>query len=553
MQISVRNNIRVRGAPTPLVAEITKALTIDNPEYVERKKKRRPTWGVKPKLELYSREGPDLILPRGYLSELLQLADGKQADISYQYTDARPIDFGEWNPKFALQPDQLPAVEAIIKQNGILVAPAGSGKTVMGMRYVYEKGLPALWLTHTKDLLYQSKEKAEKTMLGVGKVGVIGDGIQDWGDGKLFIATVQTLNSNEKLIETLNSLVGTVVADECHHIVTEMFINVIGRFSAPNMLGVTATPNRKDKLEAYMYRTIGPELYRIDRANLYETGRLIKPEIKFVYTDFNFEQASDRNSINSVDAGGEELDYRALMDALIADEPRATLVANTVLDHKGFAIVISESIRYCHKLKNIILQQAKSRGLPAPRIAVAHGTLQRYGWRVARNEREAIAKVNSGEAKAYKYDCKSRRFLVQIPNYTDIEYQDYQVSPAERKQIISDAATGKLDILIASTIAKEGLDLPNLSVGVLATPQRGDAGAANGIGVEQTIGRIQRPDPNNPDKKAVWIDIVDAKVGVLKSQYYSRRSVYKRLGLQVPNKPKTDRDDIEAFLKGMKF
>ncbi len=79
------------------------------------------------------------------------------------------------------------------------------------------------------------------------------------------------------------------------------------------MLGVTATPERKDGLECYMFNGIGPELHRVERDDLYTSGELIKPKVEFVYTDFDFDSASDRNEIDSVEAGGDDMDYTAVI------------------------------------------------------------------------------------------------------------------------------------------------------------------------------------------------------------------------------------------------
>jgi superfamily II DNA or RNA helicase len=109
----------------------------------------------------------------------------------------------------------------------------------------------------------------------------------------------------------------------------------------------------------------------------------------------------------------------------------------------------------------------------------------------------------------------------------------------------------EIQILFATQLAREGLDMPHLTVGHMVMPKRGDDGSkANGGSVEQEIGRIQRKDPANPDKKAAWYDYVDYNVGVFKQQYQSRRKVYKRLGIALPKKPKTEKDEIESFLAG---
>jgi superfamily II DNA or RNA helicase len=555
--ITVSNNIRIRGANTPLRAAITAALTVDNPVYLERKSKRRPTWGIDKKIMLYVLEGADIIAPRGFQRNLYTILHGLKYGTSniftWQTTVVPPVDFGQWNPRYPLKEDQVPALAALDGENGILVAPAGSGKTVMGMRYVYERQQPAIWLTHTKDLLYQSIKKAEELLLGVGTVGILGDGKQIWGDGKMIVATVQTLGENPKLVEILNPLIGTLVIDECHHFPAPAFVEVAGQFAAANMLGLTATPERKDKLEFYMYRGIGPKVYEIKRSGLYEAGRLIKPEIRFVYTNFAYEQASDRNEINSIDAGGEELDYRALLDALIADEARAKLIAGNILDHAHLpSIVITESVRYCYILKDMVARFAKTRWGQVPRIAVIHGPIQRYAWRAAGTEHAARNMVKAGEAINCRYSDRLRRWEVQVEQYTAQEYKDWQIFNNERKNRMEACRSKKVDILFATQLAREGLDLPHLSIGHMAMPKRGDAvGSKNGAAVEQEIGRIMRPDPANPNKKAIWFDYVDYNVGVFKSQYSSRRSVYKRLDLKLPNKPRSEVENLDKFLGEM--
>jgi len=557
LQATITNNIRIRTRNVRLKALITKPLTIDNPEYLKRKQRGKRTYGIDRKLKIYVIDQGDIIAPRGFESKLIEILKGQGIDpgevITKDQNPGNKADFGNWNSDFKLRGFQSPAVEAITEENGVLVAPAGSGKTIMAMKYVFEKGRSTLWLTHTKDLMYQSRDRARSTLTDVGKIGIIGGGKRKWGDGKLIIATIQTLAENPDLITALDDFIGTVVVDEAHHIPAPMFFDVVGQFSAKNMLGVTATPQRKDKLEDFMYQSVGPKLYSITRDDLYKAGFLIKPTIKFVYTDFSDDPASQRNDLNSVDAGGEDLNYNELMKLLISDKDRAELIAETILaywkKHKKFSLVISESIRYCFKIRDLVAKKARDYQISAPVMEVVHGGISQYSWRVAGTESEAELMVEAGEARRYKYSNRRKRWLVEVPQYSDEEYNDWQVTSKDRRQILEKAENNKLDILFATQLAREGLDYPHLYIGHVVTPKRGDQGGRkDGAAVEQEIGRIQRPDPKNPDKKAYWIDYVDYNVGVFKSQYYSRRKVYKRLGLKVPNKPRSESQQIEKYL-----
>ncbi|MEC3841520.1 DEAD/DEAH box helicase [Bacillus amyloliquefaciens] len=543
LQIFISWNIRIKGASTPLKAAITKALTYENPAYTAAKKRRRRVWGIEPKIELYLYDRGDLICPRGFEKELNDILINHNQDpekvIVRNTQQGREVDFGPWNDSFKVRDYQAPFVESLLKGSGVGIAPAGSGKTIMGMRTIFEYGRSTLWLTHTKDLMYQTAKKAELTLGGVGRIGFFGDGKHEWGDGKLIIATVQTLGANPHLVDALNDFIGMVIIDEAHHFPAIQFIETVGKFKADKLIGVTATPERKDGLHFYLYQGVGPELHRVDRSTLYTHGELIKPDVKFVFTDFDYETASLRNENNSVDAGGEDLDYTDLIRHLIEDEERLELVAKSILDNatNNHSIVITESVRYCYLLKEKIEQLAAS--VSCPTMAVVHGGISRYKWVTKRPPEHLIL-----EEKATKAGIKFK-----VEAYTEDEFKNWQVSSKERKEILEACSKKKIDILFATQLAREGLDMPHLTIGHMVMPKRGDKrGDASGSAVEQEIGRIMRPDLSNPDKQATWFDYVDYKVGVFKDQYYSRRRVYTRLGLKVPKKPRTEQQMIEDFL-----
>lgn len=196
--------------PSPdLVKWCEKNLVLANPEYA--KKQRMHLWtGNTPKtISLYERIGDMLRLPYGTLQDIcgFYIVDG----------DKWTWDFGA--PTFVNYDGEIPLydyqAEAVYEmgfyRNGILQAPAGSGKTQMGLSLITHSCHKALWLTHTKDLLTQSKERAEQ-YLDSSLMGTITEGKVDIGNGITF-ATVQTMSKLD--LSKYKDEWDIIVVDEC--------------------------------------------------------------------------------------------------------------------------------------------------------------------------------------------------------------------------------------------------------------------------------------------------------------------------------------------------
>ena len=377
MHVYESNNIRVSGYPLPLKLKIVDDLTIDNPTYLKAKYQRRPTWGIDQKLQLFTYDNDgSLILPRGYADRLYNLIPETTTSVKWdkEQVEGEPVDFGPWNENFQIRDYQHPLIDSLLRKNGIGVSPAGSGKTIMGMRYIYEVGRPTLWLTHTRDLVYQTRDRALSTLKGVGRVGILGDSVEDFGDRKLIIATVQTLKAKQRLVEKLKEFIGVVVIDEAHHFPSTQFLDTAAQFPAKRIIGLTATPKRKDEMEQLMYLGIGPVLHKVPRTALYKDDQLVLPEVKFVYTSFTYgnEDSADGN----IDAGGEDLDYQDILYRLFENEDRLNLVAKSIVDavKYGQSIVLSESVRYCFKLKEKVDKLLTEQGYRGCKTAVVDAT-----------------------------------------------------------------------------------------------------------------------------------------------------------------------------------
>ena len=194
---------------------------------------------------LYRIDGDKIIIPTG-AGHLLRGTYDK-SDIALDLADNGRLDYNADIPLYDYQKD---AVEAITKvSNGILVAPCGSGKTQMGIALIAKLGRKALWLTHTKDLLKQSYDRA-KQYIPEDMLGTITDGKINIANGITF-ATVQTLSKQDMSMYKYSFDV--VVVDECHRASGSMskvgmFSKVLSGLAARYKYGLSATVHRSDGL-----------------------------------------------------------------------------------------------------------------------------------------------------------------------------------------------------------------------------------------------------------------------------------------------------------------
>lgn len=188
MKITVANQLRVEKPHPNLEAWCKKNLVVDNPDYA--KKARMHLWlGNTPKrLQLFERDDDTLVLPYGCLRSIIDFMDGRD-EIEVVMPTPTPVWYGAEVPLYDYQ--EVAVAKALEAQYGILQSPAGSGKTQMGIAMAVTLGKRTLWLTHTHDLLQQSKERAEQYVRKT-LTGTITEGRVQIGRGITF-ATVQTM------------------------------------------------------------------------------------------------------------------------------------------------------------------------------------------------------------------------------------------------------------------------------------------------------------------------------------------------------------------------
>lgn len=238
-------------------------LFILNSEYIIKERLGKPVYDVPKFFDLIEDDGADVRLPRGFLGQLTEFLDKEK--IPYSVTHRHP-DFVArgLHSSITLRPEQEHLTEqAFAAGNGAIVAPPGSGKTMMGLELIARHDRPALILTHRKQLLDQWVERVGEH-LGLAKKQ-IGRYSSAYKKPSQYV-TVGLLQSfaRAKDLSEFTAQFGTIIVDECHHIPAKTFRAVISRLNAPHIYGLTATPKRKHNDERLIYYYIGPIVAAMD-------------------------------------------------------------------------------------------------------------------------------------------------------------------------------------------------------------------------------------------------------------------------------------------------
>jgi superfamily II DNA or RNA helicase len=398
-----------RTIPVAVLAALKRLATFANPVFHHNLRLRFATYNI-PRFIFAGEWYPDrLVLPRGAMDAAISIVESAGANVVIQ--DSRPEGERErWVFHGELREEQKAAVQEMAKHDyGVLCAPPGAGKTVMGCALIARHRTSTLILVHRTLLLEQWRKEVAR-FLGIAKRKDVGiwRGATRRLTRKLDIAMLPSLARVEDYAAFFQGY-GLVVVDECHHVPAVTFEALLKACPSRRIFGLTATPIRKDGLEKLLYLQCGPIRHTIHASPDEAATRTVYVR---------------RSSFHLPDALGPRPPIHSVWEALVADVGRTKQIAGDIracLDEGRCPLVLSDRRAHLDKLETELTVQNE---------LSATAAIYRLESGVGKKQRQVIR------------DEIDRRF----------------------------AEGGKFVLLATASLIGEGYDLPRLDTLFLAMP-----------------------------------------------------------------------------------
>jgi superfamily II DNA or RNA helicase len=381
IEIIIDNRLRIRldkNIPRELQESIRKRFEHSNPEYYKLKSMGYKAWGKDRIIKTWKHEETDnaiweLTLPRGGMQRLRDLFDNYKLEWT-AYDDRSEgkhlgTYVGDWvtgdifpEHKLPLWDHQIRIVDAIEEYENCLVrAPTGSGKSIAIIAAMARIQLPTIIIVWSNALLKQWIDCIHKEF-NIPKKDI---GIIQGSKCKLKPVTVgmqQTLNryDKKKKYNSIRDVFGFVVADEVQKFGAKTFMQTIDQFNSVYRVGVSADETRKDKKEFLIYDMFGRVAEDISKKELVNKQLIHDVEIRVIPTEFRADWYKEARLNDQVP------DFKVLIDEMIDDSDRNEVLRQTismVAKKKYRMLVFSQRVDHCKRIDTLVTASGYKSGL----------------------------------------------------------------------------------------------------------------------------------------------------------------------------------------------
>lgn len=440
-----------------------------NPEFYLKQATRQPTYQTPERIYLFEETDEALRLPRGLLPKLEQhfervsITDSRyrQAPIKVSFTGQLHVE------------QETALADLLSRENGLLCAETGFGKTVLGAALIAERQKRTVILVHNRQLLeqwlerlgafltFEEEEAVRYTPSGreriIGHIGQYG-AAKKWRSQLVDVVMIQSLFQLEH-VESFLADYDMMIVDECHHVTALQFEKVVAQFAGQYLYGLTATPERKNGHEPIVFQRIGEILHKAESVSADFTKYLT---LRFTsFGKFDTEKSKSTN-------------FTALNDWLAQDGFRNQMIGQdivTAYQNKRKILVLVNRVDHIEILRQALLEKK------LPNVFQLNGQTKRK---------------------------LAREILTEITELPD-------------KAPFVLLSTGKY--------VGEGFDLPKLDTLMLAAPL---SWKNNLI---QYAGRLHRPYQEKSDVRI--FDYLDIHVPYLEKMYQKRQIAYRKMAYQL--------------------
>lgn len=382
--------------------------------------------------------------PIGLLDRVVNLFEknGVQVNIINKRKIDRDFYYYDHDPSFLRNYQHECVLQSVIHGNGIVKVATGGGKTVIAGCTIGALGKKSIFIVHTRDLLYQAKESFQR-LFPDENIGQIGDGVIDYQD--ITVATMQTL-----------AILGGV----------ETGSNSYDEESSNDEQKIEADDRRRKEFAAYAKAV---QCVMMDEVQIVCSQTAYAVRFLFEYANYAFGYSASPWRDDGSDLMIEGAFGKRIIDITASFLIKQGYLIKPIIEiHDTCYDTSNQPTKYVEVYKKFIVENI------ARNMQVVNDAISEYNN--GKNTLILVTQIKHGE------ELQNIMSAMGVP----VSFISGKSGMKRRKQAIQDMRDGKIQILIATTIADVGLDIPRLESLI-------EAGAGkSSVTALQRLGRIMR-------------------------------------------------------------